>query len=751
MKAPQTALSTKDTRQTRRATRWKRILKRAFPLTASTVIFLLFGALLRFSDPGVLVQFRSLVFDEFQSWHPREFDPDLPVRIVAIDEDSLDKLGQWPWPRQRLAELIDRLTSLGAASISLDFVFSEPDRMSGAQIARLLPQGPKRQELLHALAGIPDGDALFEQAIARSPTVLGMVLNNLDTDPGGGENDTLRNKAGFAFAGDNPQEFLPGFSSSEQPMRPLAQAAQGLGALNWIPGRDQIVREVPLLFHLADGTLAPSLAAEALRVAQAASTYVVRSSNASGQLAFDEGTGVNAIRIGAFDVPTTATGSVLLHYSPASQDRHIPAWKIFDESVDPNDIAGRIMLVGATAPGLFDLQATPIDPAITGIEINAQLIEHILTQNFLQRPDWALGLEFIVFAALVILFGIFAAVFTPLISVVLGTATLGLVFGGSYLLFVRQGLFLDPGFPIFGSALSLFAATSWLAIRERADRRWVRDAFGHYVSGDLVQQIVSDPDKLSLGGELRTMTVLFSDIRNFTTRAEGMDAQELTSYVNAFLTDLTAVIDRHGGTIDKYMGDAIMAFWNAPLEDPDHASHACQTALDMLDALRAFNRKNQGKYPATEIGIGLNTGICCVGNLGSQQRFDYSVIGDEVNVGARLESQTKTYGLSILVGGATAAAAAAKGYIFAPVDFVRVKGKDEKIDILMLLGGPDHPVAPAVQTAIAPVTNMVSAYKAGDWAGVDQHLKAAQSVNAPAFESLLRYYADLQKTAAPTS
>ncbi len=183
------------------------------------------------------------------------------------------------------------------------------------------------------------------------------------------------------------------------------------------------------------------------------------------------------------------------------------------------------------------------------------------------------------------------------------------------------------------------------------------------------------------------------------------------------------------------------------MEDPDHAAHACQTALDMLDALKAFNRNNEGKYPATEIGIGLNTGICCVGNLGSEQRFDYSVIGDEVNVGARLESQTKTYGLSILVGGETARDAAAKGYVFAPVDYVRVKGKDEKIDILMLLGGPDHPVAPDTLRAIAPVTAMVEAYKINDWAKVSHHLGAAQAINAPEFKSLLNYYSELVKAA----
>lgn len=719
-----------------RSNRWKRVLRRAAPLTVLTLFFLLFGAVLRFSDPVFLSQFRSTIYDEFQNWHPSTFDPDLPVRIVAIDEDSLNRIGQWPWPRQRMAELLDRLTDLGAASVALDFIFSEPDRMSGPQIAAMVPDGPDREQLMDALQKIPDGDALFQQAVARTGAVLGVVMTHAEPVP----TDILRDKAGVSFAGDPPQPFLPQFASLDQPLAPFAKAAGGLAALNWIPSRDQVVRDVPLLFALPDGTIAPSLAAEALRTAFGASTYVVRSSNASGQSAFDQSTGINAVRIGPVDVPTTASGSVLIHYSPANQQRHIPAWKVLNGQVAPDDIAGRIILIGATAPGLFDLQSTPIDHAITGIEINAQLIEHILSQNFLQRPDWAVGLEYVVFAILVVVFALLAAVFSPLTTVLIGTAMLAGVFYGSFQIFVHLGLFLDPGFPVFASALAMFAATSWLAIRERADRRWVRDAFGHYVSGDLVEEIVQDPERLSLGGELRTMTVLFSDIRNFTTRAEGMDAQELTGYVNAFLTDLTAVIDQYGGTIDKYMGDAIMAFWNAPLEDPDHAAHACQAALEMLDALEEFNQKHQGTYPRTDIGIGLNTGICCVGNLGSNQRFDYSIIGDEVNVGARLESSTKTYGLSILVGGATAEAARAKGYIFAPVDHVRVKGKDEKIDILTLLGGPDHPVPEAMLSAIPTLEDLIQSYKIKDMETVRLHLDQARSLNITALDGVIAHY-----------
>jgi len=687
-------------------------VKRALSLTVATLLAIVAGAFVRSTDPAVLGALRTIVFDEFQVLHPRPFDPELPVRIVAIDEASLDRIGQWPWPRARLAELTQRLAEMGAASIAFDVIFAEPDRMSRAEIAALVPEG-RREALLGALEQIPDGDALLAEMLALTPSVVGVVLG-----AGVGENDEEAAlsfpKAGFAFAGDDPGEFLPGFRSAQEPLPAFAEAVAGLGALNWLPGRDQVVRSVPLVYHLPGGHFVPSLAVEALRVAQGASTLVIRSSNASGQSAMGERTGVNAVRVGAFDVATTAEGAILMHFAPATDRRQIPAWQVFDGSVDPDEVAGRVILVGAVAAGLHDLQATPLDPAIPGVDIHAQVIEHILTGTALERPDWAPGLEFVAFAALCLFFGIVAAVFSPLSSALLGATTIAVVFAGAYAVFVRHGLFVDPTFPGLGSAAFLFVATSWVAMRERADRRWVRHAFGRYVSGDLVAEIESDPDRLVLGGELRPMTILFCDIRSFTTRAEGMNAQELTSYVNAFLTAMTDVIIRNGGTIDKYMGDAIMAFWNAPLDDPRHAANASETALQMLEALKAFNAANAGRYPETAIGIGINTGVCCVGNLGSEQRFDYSVIGDDVNVGARLETSTKAYGVRVLVGGETARSASAEGYVFAHVDSGRVKGKAEDIDMFVLLGGPNHPAAPRTLEALAPLERLVTACAAGE-------------------------------------
>ncbi len=726
-----------------RPNRWRRLLHRVAPLTLITFALIVTGVVIKREDFAALQRLRTIVFDEYQSLHPRTYDPGAPVRIVAIDEESLDKLGQWPWPRARVAELVDRLAALGAAAIGLDIIFAEADRMSPDNIARLMPEGPERERVAEALQGVPRGDDLLARSLQKAPAVVGVLL-----EPGAGpgverpqsDRGFSDPKAGFAFAGDLPYDFLPNFGRINGPLPALAQAAVGLGALNWLPGNDQVVRSVPLMFHAEEGVIMPGLAAETLRVAQQASGFVIRSSNASGQTSFGAQTGVNAVKIGALTVPTTRDGSVLMHYTPQQPSRNIPAWWVLEGLAKPEEIAGRIILVGATASGLFDLQATPIDVAIPGIEINAQLIEQIVAGVRLERPGWAEGLELVVFVLLAILFGFAAGLFSPQTAVLVGVGTIGLVFAGSYFAFVRGGLFLDPSYPSLASGVTLFATTAWVAVRERADRRWVRDAFSRYVSRDVVENLAQDPARLALGGEMRPMTILFTDIRGFTSIGEAMDAQALTAFLNAFLTEMTGVILAHRGTIDKYMGDAIMAFWNAPLDDFAHAAHACETALNMLDALETFNARSNGALPETAIGIGLNTGVCCVGNLGASQRFDYSVIGDDVNIASRLESQTKTYGLPILVGPRTAEQARPAGYVFVLVDKVRVKGKSEAIDVFGLIGGPNHPPSHELEMAAKATDLLAEADQLNDAARMKAALDALGEPAPPLLDTVIGIY-----------
>lgn len=717
-------------------------LRRIAPLALITFAVIAVGLWVRVENFAALQRLRTIVFDEYHHLNPRPYDPGAPVRVIAIDEESLARVGQWPWPRSKLAELVDKLSELGAAAIGIDVIFAEPDRMSPEQIARLMPEGPERERVAAALADVPRGDHVFAEAIQRAPVVLGVVLE-AGAGPGmegpGADRGFVDPKAGFAFAGDLPHDFLPNFGHVAGPLSVLSQSAVGLGALNWLPSDDAVVRAVPLMFHAGNGVFMPSLVAETLRVAQSQSTFVIRSSNASGQTAFGAKTGVNAVRIGAFEIPTAPDGSVPIHFTHDQPERRIPAWWVLDGLVDPDQVAGRIMLIGATATGLYDLQATPLSPATSGIEINAQLIEQVVADDWLERPDWAAGLEAVVFVALALMFGTAAAILSPLAAVILGLGTIAVVFAGSYWAFTERGLFLDPSFPSFGSAVALLGSVAWVAVRERADRRWVRDAFSRYVSRDVVENLAQDPARLALGGEMRPMTILFTDIRGFTSIGETMDAEALTAYLNAFLTAMSGVILHHRGTIDKYMGDAIMAFWNAPVSDFAHAAHACETALSMLDHLKLFNASGEG-HPETAIGIGLNTGMCCVGNLGANQRFDYSVIGDDVNIASRLEGQTKTYGVPILVGPRTAEQARPAGYHFAMVDTVRVKGKTEPIDIYALIGGPNHPVSPALEAAGAALDQLAAADRAGEADAMREALEGVEGGEATVLDTTLIMY-----------
>ncbi|WP_453961842.1 CHASE2 domain-containing protein [Amorphus suaedae] len=691
------------------------------------------GALsVRVADPSLLSHLRNLAFDEYQRLAPRPYDPDLPVRIVAIDEASLDSIGQWPWPRTRLAEIAARLTEAGAAAVAFDLALSEPDRTSAATVLKRMPESAARDQLLRGLPAEGDSDRVLAETLAGVPAVLGLILTNAAP-----KEADVPAKSGFASAGDDPKPFLPHFPAVTAPLAALEASASGLGAMNWIPDRDQIIRSVPLLFVMGE-TMVPGLAAEALRVAQGASTYVVRASNASGETAFGEPTGVNAVRIGALTVPTDAAGAVRIHYSASTDARYLSAGAIVDGSFDPAAVAGRIVLVGATAPGLLDLRATPLEAAVPGVEIHAQLLEHILSGTRLQRPDWASGLETVAFVLLAVVIALSAAYLPVRVSSSVGVLGIAGWCGASWFAYSADGLLLDPTFPAISAAAVLFATVGYVAFREERGRREIRSAFGRYVAPGLVEELARDPDRLRLGGEIKDMTILFTDMRGFTTVSEGMDAERLTAFVNAFLTPLTDTILANRGTIDKYIGDAVMAFWNAPLDDADHARHACQAALAMLRAIDGFNAAEHG-YPPVAIGIGLNTGACCVGNLGSERRFDYSVIGDDVNVASRLEGQTKAYGVPIIVGERTAQAV--PDFALIEFDRVRVKGKTVPLSLFAVLGDAEVARAPGFLGLKAAAGRLTEAYRAGafgDAAAALGDLESADS--AGVFATIIHIY-----------
>ncbi len=692
-------------------------MKRLFSSLRRSIIYwvpaalLLTTALAHLVIPDEFEQLSALIaFDVHQRMAPREPPPEVPVVIVDIDELGLKKLGQWPWPRTIMAQLVNKLHQAGAAVIGFDVLFSEPDRTSPQMLTSLLTErGVGDEDAKRLLASMQDPDVQFAKAIADAPVVVGFDL----TATTGKGNPVI--KAGYSWvgaSGANPLRFVRSFPDAVSALPQLQKTAAGNGFVNQISDWDNVVRRVPLLLRLGDKAV-PSLAAETLRVGLGASSYIGRYSGAQAAQSFGENTGLNAIKIGPLAVPTDAKGQVVVHYMrprPRDQDpRYISASKIIAGDFDPARIADRIVLVGSSAAGLNDLKATPVTPDMPGVEIHAQLIEQILQQDFLFRPDWGPGAE-ILFA---VVFGIILIIAIPRVGALpsAGVAGMAMISAAAVSWFaLRHGqVVLDPVYPIVVLG-SVYLCGTLLNYRLTETRqREIREAFSRYMSPHYVAELARNPEKLKLGGEIRTVTIMFCDIRGFTTMSEGLSSAELGQLINEFLTPMTDIIMAHKGTIDKYIGDCIMAFWNAPLDDPDHAKNAVAAAQEMRRRLVDLNQEwvAQGS-PELHIGIGVNTGECSVGNFGSHQRFNYSLLGDPVNLSSRLEGLTKQYGVDLIIGEDTAAGVDDPGLI--ELDLVAVKGKMRAVRIFTL---PPHPVES--QQYLARHAALLAAYRRRDW------------------------------------
>jgi len=617
----------------------------------------LFG--LAVAQPRLLDDLRNLVFDSYQRAAPRPYDPQAPVRVVGVDEQSLAAYGQWPWSRRRLAELTDRLAALGPAAIAFDFMFAEADRASPERLLVELSDADLRRELERLLGATDSSDAQFARATAAAPVVLAATLAETGVGP-----SQLLAKAGFVTIGDDYAPFLPSLPAIVAPLPALAEAARGIGVTNWIPDRDQVVRRAPLFLEAPQGGVVPSLALEAVRVAQGETTYLIRSSNASGETAFGRRTGVNAVKVGAFEIATSASGEIRPRYAAPSPERTLSAAHVLQGQVDRSEIEGRIVFVGGTAVGLGDIRATPLDPATPGVEVHAQIVECIASGSLLARPDWARGGELLVSLLAFLLVAALMPRIPPLVAAFASLALIATLFGLSFLSFAEKGLLLDPVFPSLAIGLCFTVGASALWWLELVARQYVREAFGKYLAPAVVDRLAENPERLSLGGETRELTVLNCDLRDFSGLSEGMDARELTQFMNDYLTPMTDAILEREGTIDKYMGDAILAFWNAPLDVADHHAKAVEAALAIRSRLAAFNAQRaaraaeQGRsYSPLAMGIGLASGPCCVGNIGSLRRFDYSILGDVVNIASRLDGATKTLPTDVIVEASVCAGA----------------------------------------------------------------------------------------------
>jgi len=642
--------------------------------------------LLRAADPYPVQVAREVTFDLFQQWRPREVQAELPIRIVDVDETSLAELGQWPWPRSTMADLSNRLTELGAAAVVFDLLFSEPDRLSPA--ARV--------------SGGENYDATFAAALASGPTVLSV------SQSGRAAVTDLAPKSGLAMTGEDPLAQVPQLGGAAQPLPILADAARGLGVASLDRDGAGVARRLPMLWRNGDSVL-PSLSAEALRVALGVSTLVVIGDSAGA------GT-VEQLRIGDFAVPTGPSGDIWLYYRHLPQAMYLPAREVLApgyRDLTPQ-IAGHIVLIGTSASGLLDIRASALGTAVPGVSIHAQALEQMLTGTFLDRADWVGGLEMTIFALAGLLIVLAVILTGPVVGLIVSLVIAGLLFSTSWWAFAQPRLLIDPSFALLG-ALLLYAAMAFFrfAVTD-ADRRRIRRAFAHYVEPSLLNRIEADARLLELGGDLRELTVMFSDVRNFSALAERTTPAGLVDILNRLFAALGQAIVNEQGTIDKFMGDAVMAFWNAPVDVDRHATRACLAALAMREALHRLNATSEEPIA---IGIGIATGPALVGNVGFERRFDYSCIGDTVNVASRIEGACRAVGHDILVTEETAAAAANLALL--PAGAVELKGMTGREPIHILVGDAVTRNTPAFAALRAAHTELLAALAVGQ-----DHLRA---------------------------
>jgi adenylate cyclase len=680
---------------------------RTFGLTRAICVLLLLALIpLRILDPPPLEEIRLRTFDFYQSLRPRQTVA-RPVTIVDIDETSLKEIGQWPWPRTIVADLVTKLTQLGAVAIAFDVIFAEPDRMSPSIAATSFRN--LDEDTRNKLRSLPSNDEVLAEAIQRSRVVVGQVGS---ATPVPRSETEAALQTGFAVKGPDPTPFLVTFAGLLRNVPAIEQAAAGRGVFSILPERDGIVRRVPIIMQ-AQGSMVPSLSMELLRVVADSGAILVRTDEA----------GVQSVAVPGLELPTDQNGRLWVHFNRHDPGRYVSANDVLQGRVQRDNIEGKLVLIGTSAAGLLDVKTTPVAAAMPGVEVHAQILESALANSLLTYPSYAIGAELLVAVLAGLAIIIAAPMFRASIVIALGAVVVAALIGVSWYLYSQYNLLIDFTYPLMASGFVYLTLIFVNYFQEQKQRQQIRAAFGYYLSPALVEQLARSPEKLVLGGEERRMTVLFSDVRGFTTISEHYkhDPQGLTRLMNRFLTPLTNAIIERNGTIDKYIGDAIMAFWNAPLDDPQQEVNACEAALEMLARADKLNQefkreadRNGGKYMPLRVGIGLNTGPCVVGNMGSDFRFNYSVLGDTVNVASRLEARTKDYRIPIVVGEATAQNAKEK-FATMEIDRIQVKGKTEPETVFTVLGRAELGQDSNFQELRELTAGILTYYRQQDW------------------------------------
>lgn len=616
--------------------------------------------------------------------------PNEKVVLVTIDEKSLGELGRWPWPRSVMARLVDILSQYQAKVIGFDLVWAEPDQNSEFKILQMITQKmedlqiknpPLRKYIAQALE-VANTDQMLARSIDRSGrAILGYFFHFATLESSDQEKSSLSLGCLSAYnlvrytSEEAQKAYLFEAKDVELNMPLISAAAKGGGYFNIFPDRDGTVRWVPLVSKYKEKHFCPL----ALAVLQ---DYVGQAPLSLQLAEF----GVDKVSLGDISIPTNEEGRMLINFcGPPKTFPHYSVSEVLQGRIPPKVFQDKIVLVGATALGIYDVRVTPFSQTFPGVEIHANIIDTILKQQFLYRPN---GVNIFDILAIVII-GLTLGFVVPRTKALGGAMSAGLLFilypSLAYYLLKKEGIWVNMVYPMGSIFLNYLALTVYRYVTEEKEKKKIRGAFQYYLSPPVVEQMLKNPEKLRLGGAKKELTVLFSDIRGFTTLSEQMSPESLVKFLNEYLSRMTDIVFKYDGLLDKYMGDAIMAIWGTPLEQPDHALRAGYAALDMVEELGLLQEKwrNQGMI-SLNIGIGLNTGYMVVGNMGSEKRFDYTVMGDSVNLGSRLEGLNKIYGTNIIVSEFTYARV--KNEILGrELDLVRVKGKDQPVRIYELL------------------------------------------------------------------
>ncbi len=585
------------------------------------------------------------------------------IVIVDIDEKSIKALGQWPWERDTFAQILKNLSLDGAGIIGLDIVFSEADKTSPKQFA-------KRWHL--PSQNLPDTDQILADTIAKTPTILGYVFDFTEHN----NNEAPQIPAIFIQKHKKKREFLPQAKGVLANLPIIQNAAYSSGYMNNIPDPTGMIRSVPLLIKY-DDALYPSLAFEMYRIASNAQKVTLHYSPA----------GIESIELSKQKISPDRFGRLHVNFrGPFKSYKYISAVNVYTNHINPKDIAGKFILIGTSAYGLMDLRSTPMDSVIAGVEVHANVIDNLLHNDLLKEPSWeeSVNLSIIILLALFIFFFL-SRLSLILLSLTFLTTLLLLLYGNYYLLFT-QHLILNIFFPLTTMVLSLIGVLGVNFMYEFSQKELVKKSFSKKVSKQVMNDLLSHVENTDLSAKELETTIYFSDIRSFTTISETLKSpRRITEFLNFFMNAMVISIEKYQGTIDKFIGDAIMAYWNAPLPVKNHADKAVQTALEQIAKRETLNRTIHEKFGfSIDYGIGINTGNVVVGEIGSSGRSDYTIIGDAVNLASRLEGLCKPYKVRLVISEFTKEQLTQE-YVIQMLDMVQVKGKHEPVKIYEVL------------------------------------------------------------------